>query len=125
MSRGRIYAMVKSNRRLQLLGHIARNPPAGGRMFARLLWPAAIPSGPKPVLTSSGFAMHIDMSVWYQREMCLGLYERTSVLLLSRMLNAASVFIDVGANIGFFHCLSLTEVDQNVKSLLSNLIHRT
>ena len=58
----------------------------------------------------NGVRMELDMSEAIQAQMATGSYEPTESKWVSRHLGAGSVFVDVGANFGWFTTLALSRV---------------
>jgi FkbM family methyltransferase len=54
--------------------------------------------------------MNLDLGVGYQRDLCLGLYERSLTKRLTSVLTPGALFLDVGANIGFFSLLAANRI---------------
>lgn len=53
-----------------------------------------------------GLPMALDLSDYIQRLVFLGYYERRETALIRELLRPGSVFVDVGANIGYFTALA-------------------
>lgn len=60
----------------------------------------------KESLTPQGFRL-VSGSYAANRQMLTGQFEREEVAIIENMLKSVSVFVDVGANIGFYTCLAL------------------
>lgn len=80
-------------------------------------------------MTPHGFSMIAGNSL-HHRSMQDGTFEPEEVALMSALLKRASVFVDIGANIGFYSCLArslgkyvvaIEPQEQNLKYLYSNL----
>lgn len=90
----------------RLLGSIARTLPFGSRTFAGLAARLAAAPGPGIRRTFHGPLLSADLSIGYHRELCFGLYERALTGRLGSLLAPGALFLDVGANIGFFSLLA-------------------
>ena len=83
----------------------------------------------RPAQTTLGFAI-TGGSSQHHRAMQRGLFERTEVTWLKSELSRAEIFVDIGANIGYFSCLARTlrkrvlavePMPYNVQHLLRNV----
>jgi FkbM family methyltransferase len=89
-----------------LLGRGLRHYAGPGKVA---LWQRAakgLPSGSHTIRLSSGGRMSIDTSRYWQRLMYAEAFERRSAWLVHRLLSRGEVFIDGGANCGFYSCLA-------------------
>ena len=80
--------------------------PFGSRTTARLLSRLLSCPGRRVQSTVFGLLMNLDLSMEYERELYFGLYERATVRILLLLLEPGGLFIDVGANIGYFSLLA-------------------
>jgi FkbM family methyltransferase len=60
-----------------------------------------------------GFLMDLDLSLWNNRMIAYGLYEKETVEFLKKNLKFGDHFIDVGANIGYFSLIGRNLVGKN------------
>jgi len=85
---------------------LVRRLPIGSRTFARLTWRCWMRAGSRPRTTALGPVMNLDPGNAYQRELVFGIYERAEVNVLLSVLAKDSLFIDVGANIGYYSLIA-------------------
>lgn len=70
--------------------------------------------GSQTVLTRHGFRMELDLSDWLgQTVFALGEYEAPTTSIFQQVLKPGSVFIDVGAHVGYFSALAARIVGEN------------
>jgi FkbM family methyltransferase len=98
------------------------------------VWPFAAGSGKRVYRTVHDFSMALDLSIDYQRQLCLGLYETETTKRLLSLLRPGALFIDVGANIGYYtllasrrlgvggHVLSFEADPSNAEQLKENVL---
>jgi FkbM family methyltransferase len=71
-------------------------------------WNTYFPRGKKSVLTPLGFKL-VSNSYVSNRVMQAGAFEVEETEIIRRHLSGAEVFVDIGANIGFYTCLARSE----------------
>lgn len=96
--------------RQSVVGATARALPVGSGTFARAFGPFAGAPGVRPVQVHCGFAMRLDLSKQFHQLFTFGLYDRGLTAELLRWLEPGALFIDVGANIGYYSLLAATRV---------------
>jgi FkbM family methyltransferase len=67
--------------------------------------------------TVFGLPMLLDLSEYIQREVFLGYYEHRETVIVRSLLTNGSVFVDVGANIGWYTALAASIVGTTGKVL--------
>jgi FkbM family methyltransferase len=78
------------------------------------------------VRTRHGFHINVDVSDWLGSHVYVaGEYESTSSALIKAHLRRGGVFIDVGANIGYFSLLASTQVGPTGRVLALEPVPRT
>ena len=103
------------------LGHamagISRNAPFEkgrwriGSLAYRLIDGGASSGVQSAVQTRHGFAMNLDLAQFVDRTIfCTGEWEPLETALISEILRPGDVFVDVGANIGYFTLLASRRV---------------
>ena len=121
----RFPALVKAHRRLKWLRFEARD------VFDSLT--ARFPSGwgLKGVRTSYGFTF-VGTSSWAHRAMRKGTFEQEETSLLLEELHRVDLFVDIGANVGFYvcvarslgkHVIAIEPQAKNLKFLYANLLN--
>lgn len=63
-------------------------------------------AGVKGVMTPYGFNLCGSATSIHHQAMCSGSFEPEETRILLEQLNSADIFVDVGANIGFYACLA-------------------
>lgn len=92
-----IDAIVSALRPIQFRGKhrlLRRFVPCDGTRFARV----------------HGAMMELDLADWIQRQMYLGCYERVESRAVAQRLRPGDIFVDVGANVGYFTALAAARV---------------
>lgn len=88
-----------------------------------------LPSHHSPQLTPYGFLLTTSRSI-HHRGMLRGKFETEEVKAVQNLLDQIMVFVDVGANIGFYSCIararnkhvvSIEPLDRNLRYLYANL----
>ena len=88
-----------------LRGYPYRGKVAAWNRFAAWLGPEQL-----DITLSTGGHMRIDTGLYWQRLMLAEAFERRSAWLVARLLDQGDVFIDGGANCGFYACLAAGRV---------------
>lgn len=78
-----------------------------GALAYRLLPEAAVRSEIRTVRTRQGFAMRLDLGQFVDRTIyCTGGWEPLETMVIAAALKPGDIFVDVGANIGYFSLLA-------------------
>jgi FkbM family methyltransferase len=69
-----------------------------------------VPRGGTRRASVFGFQMTLDLSERIQRQIWLGCYDPCGTVVIRRLLKQGSIFVDVGANVGYFTALAASIV---------------
>ena len=92
--------------RLDALSAVAHLLPRGGGTFARVAWRLLGLGGKSWKKTYHGYWMKLDFALENQLSYWLGMYERSTERALRALLSPGALFIDAGANLGYFSLLA-------------------
>ena len=102
--------MIQSKIASRILQAICHYMPRGGGLLASRLWPLVERAGLLPRRTWLGFPMLLDFSNGDHVSYWVGRYERGTVSVLLENLKPGTLFIDVGANSGYFSLIAARQV---------------